>query len=65
MPDFKPGDVVRLKRPENWPYIGGNHGYLWVVYAAPSNAPGVAARSVATGIRYAFSPADIEGADNE
>ena len=63
MPDFKPGDVVRLKHPEIWPHTTRHHGYLWVV--THQNIPTVDVKSVATGRSRAFKAEDLKGADNE
>lgn len=63
MSDFKPGDLVRLKHPENWPHTTRHHGYLWVVIRQIIS--GVDVKSVATGRSRAFKTQDLKGADDE
>lgn len=63
MPDFKPGDVVRLRHPENWPHTTRHHGYLWVV--THQNISVVGVKSVANGRSQAFETRDLKGADDE
>ena len=64
MPDFKPGDVVRLKDPtSSWPHTTRMNGYLWVVIREAQT--GVIVKSVATGHGAAFFAEEMEAADDE
>ena len=66
MPDFKPGDLVRLKHPERWRHTAEKDGYLWVIYGYSAGKTGLVwATSVATGTAHHFDERHFEGADDE